>query len=263
MEVVYSCQPQIVPGGVYRRQNLFHILVTLLATTEWMTACPSLIYSSYLWWWLCVWRRNRWRPSRPSYTRPPCDGDFACDDGIDDGPPVPHILVLPVMVTLRVTTEWMTARPSLIYSSYLWWWPCVWRRNGWRPARPSYTRPTCDGDLACDDGMDDGPSVPHHEEPLGLGEDLSHVGAGLEGERVLVAQHLRRRAVPNNRLCSTTATFSSPIFFFKFNCRSERALVHIFSQNFESWRILLWHLLESRWQVWTDLNGTRSGTGIQ
>ncbi len=48
--------------------------------------------------------------------------------------------------------------------------------------------------------MDDGPPVPHHEEPLGLGEDFGHVGAGLEGERILVAQHLRRRAVPNNRL---------------------------------------------------------------
>ena len=61
--------------------------------------------------------------------------------------------------------------------------------------------------------MDDGPPVPHHEEPLGLGEDLGHVGARLEGERVLVAQHLRRRAVPNNRLWSRTATFSSQIFF--------------------------------------------------
>jgi hypothetical protein len=52
--------------------------------------------------------------------------------------------------------------------------------------------------------MDDGASVAHHEEPLGLGEDLGHVGSLLEGEGVLVAQHLRGRAVPHNGLCTTT-----------------------------------------------------------
>jgi hypothetical protein len=58
---------------------------------------------------------------------------------MEDSPPVPHILGLPVMVTLRVMTEWMTARLSLIYWTYS----------------------TCDNDLACDDGMDEGPPGPH------------------------------------------------------------------------------------------------------
>ena len=49
--------------------------------------------------------------------------------------------------------------------------------------------------------MDDRAAVAHHEEPLGAGEDLGHVRAGLQGQRVLVAQHLRRRAVTHYRLC--------------------------------------------------------------
>ena len=47
-----------------------------------------------------------------------------------------------------------------------------------------------DGDLPGDDGVDDGPAVPHHEDPLGVGEDVGHVVAPLESERILVAEYL-------------------------------------------------------------------------
>lgn len=43
--------------------------------------------------------------------------------------------------------------------------------------------------------MSRGPTVPHHEDEFGVGEEVYDVGAHLDGERVLVAQPGGRLAV--------------------------------------------------------------------
>ena len=42
-----------------------------------------------------------------------------------------------------------------------------------------------DGDLPGDDGVDDGPAVPHHEDPLGAGEESGEVVAVFQSKWIL------------------------------------------------------------------------------
>ena len=45
---------------------------------------------------------------------------------------------------------------------------------------------TCDCNFSADDGVNRGPSVPHHEEELAVGEEFSEVVTRLECEGILV-----------------------------------------------------------------------------
>lgn len=54
--------------------------------------------------------------------------------------------------------------------------------------------------LTSDDGMHGGTAVAHHKQELGVGEQLQHVCAHLEHQRVLVAQSGRRVPVPDDHL---------------------------------------------------------------
>lgn len=65
---------------------------------------------------------------------------------------------------------------------------------------PKNKRKTRYTHLPRDNGVNGSPSVADHEYELGVGEEVEHVGAHLEGERVLVAESWRWLAVPRDHL---------------------------------------------------------------